>query len=337
MLQMIRFLLISQICLTIFAGDVHQLNEGRDILLSEDIVLSKVAELACDKDGQFFILLDSRGQQILMVSPEGELIRTFGGKGQGPGEFFWPASLHLGADSKLYVSDPPTQKILIYGLDGTFEKEIRLPGFPVARFERMKNGDILATHQKSFGALDMSAGKKEKPLFSVIDSSGKVKRQIMREHRHNTPYVDAVLGDVFVFETDAGTVLVPAITPKIKLFKNFIQAKQAVLPLNFQPVEPTAEAVQEDGNEYITPVIDYLVQDATSNSSRDIFLVVNQKGTSHTFRPPQKILVLDIQTLKFKNEISYPGYAEHIGFLGPKTLMMVMVDDGEYRLKRFDL
>ncbi|MCB1050925.1 MAG: 6-bladed beta-propeller [Acidobacteria bacterium] len=65
--------------------------------------------------------------QILVFDKNGQKIKAFGGKGQGPGEMMVPLSL-FGDAQYLYVIDPQMGVIHKFDLDGTFVSRLNLPG-----------------------------------------------------------------------------------------------------------------------------------------------------------------------------------------------------------------
>lgn len=64
----------------------------------------------------------------VIVSPRGELVATFGRKGDGPGEFRLVGAMVALADGRVVVSDVGHAGYHIFGSDGEFERMVRFPG-----------------------------------------------------------------------------------------------------------------------------------------------------------------------------------------------------------------
>lgn len=91
-----------------------------------------------------FFLLDGGNRQVVDLAPDGSLRGVFGREGSGPGEFRSP--LHLTFDDeKLWVSDVGNRRFSVYGLDGTYLRDVRWPGASrlVNRFAITPRGSIL--------------------------------------------------------------------------------------------------------------------------------------------------------------------------------------------------
>ena len=61
-------------------------------------------------EGDSIFVLDSRSRRIHVVS-SGQIVDSFGGSGEGPGEFIFPAGMAVTPNGSVYVSDPPLARI----------------------------------------------------------------------------------------------------------------------------------------------------------------------------------------------------------------------------------
>ena len=77
----------------------------------EEVIIGSVRDAAVDQAGNLY-LLDGRLAQVLVYSPEGELLRTLGREGEGPGEFRMPLDLELFPDGRIGVCQPMPGKIV---------------------------------------------------------------------------------------------------------------------------------------------------------------------------------------------------------------------------------
>ncbi len=85
-----------------------------------------VRDLAFDRIGNLYVV-DTQGARIVVVNPEGELVRQLGGVGQGPGEFDQhnTTSIRIAvlSDGRVAAFD---QRFSVFGPDGEFERTVRL-------------------------------------------------------------------------------------------------------------------------------------------------------------------------------------------------------------------
>jgi len=98
----------------------------------EEVLLGIITSVISGPDGNLYVL-DAQLMEIKVFSPEGELVRTLGRQGQGPGEFqnaqqitFLPGGESIG------VAQTFPGKLVGINLDGTPAGEITLGGDPAA-------------------------------------------------------------------------------------------------------------------------------------------------------------------------------------------------------------
>ena len=82
-----------------------------------------VYEVAFDGAGQLYIL-DAQSSLITVVGPDGEFRRTFGGPGEGPGEFGSPLALAVFRDGRAVVGDADHLTYHLFGATGEFERRV---------------------------------------------------------------------------------------------------------------------------------------------------------------------------------------------------------------------
>ncbi len=95
--------------------------------------------LSIDPHGNL-IVSDSHYHCVRVYSPDGELLRTFGGtKGSGPGELGYVADTVCDADGYFYVGEfYDTHRISKFASDGTFIKSWGAPGSEPGQFARIR-------------------------------------------------------------------------------------------------------------------------------------------------------------------------------------------------------
>ena len=73
-----------------------------DIVLSRDVVIGRVTDVAVDAAGQVYVL-DGGFDKICIFGEDGSYLRSIGRKGEGPGEFYEPRSLAIDPDGNVFV------------------------------------------------------------------------------------------------------------------------------------------------------------------------------------------------------------------------------------------
>ncbi len=87
-----------------------------------------IRRVAFDEAGQLYVF-DSQADHILVIGQGGELRRTIGGRGDGPGEFRNPDGLAVMRDGRLVILDTGYPGYHLFNADGEYERRVRLlPG-----------------------------------------------------------------------------------------------------------------------------------------------------------------------------------------------------------------
>ncbi len=127
---MTHFFLLIQLCFTLPGaepGAPHRLTLTPDLKLGTNQIDSHLffsygARFAVDPRG-IIAVLDGRDRRVIMLSPEGDVISTFGSKGLGPGEFLEPITLTFTPEYNLAVFDGEHKKVLVFTPFGEFLAE----------------------------------------------------------------------------------------------------------------------------------------------------------------------------------------------------------------------
>jgi len=85
--------------------------------------LSTLAGAAIAKDGSVF-LLDMTDCRVLAFTAAGKFLRSFGRRGQGPGEFEWPLMIRLSPADEILVEDITRRSVFAFSSDGRFLRSI---------------------------------------------------------------------------------------------------------------------------------------------------------------------------------------------------------------------
>ena len=93
------------------------------------------SELAFDGAGNLYVL-DRAARHVVTIGPDGQLLRTIGRSGDGPGEFESPYRLVVWYDGSIAVTDIERTAIQLFDADGTYSRRVRWWGSgdsPLAR------------------------------------------------------------------------------------------------------------------------------------------------------------------------------------------------------------
>ncbi len=110
------------------------------IILKEDLIIGEETEkedywfsflnsLAVDDSGNIYTI-DPKEIKIRVFDSKGKLLRTFGRRGQGPGEFSGPGGIKVMPDGVLVVSDVLSRRITYFNLKGKFLKTVSVNTLP---------------------------------------------------------------------------------------------------------------------------------------------------------------------------------------------------------------
>jgi hypothetical protein len=105
---------------------------GRESDRKGTVIFRNLAPYGCvdtDISGNIYIL-DSGADTIFKVDPQGDLLKSFGRHGQGPGEFQSPGFIKVMPDGAIAVVDDIGHKLVRFDKDGTFLGEDRINVLP---------------------------------------------------------------------------------------------------------------------------------------------------------------------------------------------------------------
>lgn len=88
-------------------------------------IVKKPAGIAIDRASRRIFVADVAAHQVVVLSPEGTLLFTIGGRGEAPGEFNYPTNIAIDSTGNIYVADSLNFRIQIF--DPSF-KPIRSVG-----------------------------------------------------------------------------------------------------------------------------------------------------------------------------------------------------------------
>lgn len=122
--KLVLIIVLANLVVSFQAAPI-QLETGRKLELGrEDILFQSISSVLEDGDGNFFVL-DAKAFKIYKFSGTGEMLATFGQRGQGPGDLISPHALHLTADGQLAVCNE-RDFVSIFSLEGAFKVRLRV-------------------------------------------------------------------------------------------------------------------------------------------------------------------------------------------------------------------
>ena len=127
-------------------------------------------------DGNLYVL-DGQAYRVLVISPEGELIREIGSQGEGPGEFRMPGGMDVLDDGTIVVFDRMARNFSFLRPDGTYVRsvvtDLIAEGMPMGTTRAA--GDVVLSE---FRGMDVDTGNPER---DPKDGGNIFIRPVMRE------------------------------------------------------------------------------------------------------------------------------------------------------------
>lgn len=141
-----------------------------------EIEFSQVTDMDVDSRGQIYA--GDALNEIVVLTPDGKLVRRFGGLGGGPGEFQAVSTVYLLPDDSLYVYDGYGQRATIYQPHSArVAYTVRFPqpgfAFPV-NVEPRPGGYMLAHFRRINGDVPI-AGQKQDDVIRVLARDGSIR------------------------------------------------------------------------------------------------------------------------------------------------------------------
>ena len=119
-------------------------------------------DVAITPTGEFYISDGYGNSRVLKFSKEGKLLKQWGKKGKGEGEFNLPHSIVLDAKGRVFVGDRENNRIQVFDADGKFITQWKESGAPYGLFlagDRMFVADGRANWIRVLGADGKSLGR----------------------------------------------------------------------------------------------------------------------------------------------------------------------------------
>jgi hypothetical protein len=133
---------------------------------SANLLIARIGEIGAG--GRSVYIADPTEARVLEIDGKGAIVRMFGKKGRGPGEFVTPDAIAVGGDTALYVMDNSERRVNVFSLrTGGFVRSVVLNAFLPSI--RVVGGELLAN---TFDAGTGTSLKRFAPDGTVIGSEG---------------------------------------------------------------------------------------------------------------------------------------------------------------------
>ena len=81
-------------------------------------------------DGSIFVSDGYGNSRVAKFSKDGNLVKHWGERGTGPGDFNTPHSIVIDGSNNLYVADRANARVQVFDTDGNYKREFRIGGQP---------------------------------------------------------------------------------------------------------------------------------------------------------------------------------------------------------------
>lgn len=144
----------------------------RDLVVGddEDFYFGGIPDMTVAGDGRIFVL-DWEVPEIKVVGPEGDLLRTIGREGQGPGELQAPRFGDVTRMDSLYVFDSRSERISVFTTGGRFARSVGVEHQPFDMFAAQHGQPGFVT---SYDNTRPGAEEVGDQIVRVLDASGTV-------------------------------------------------------------------------------------------------------------------------------------------------------------------
>ena len=247
----------------------------------------RFCDLAVAHDGSIFIA-SSRQHKIFKFDPDGNLIKSFGQEGQGPGDFNMPGDLSVLDGKFLVVGDNPRwHRISFFDLEGNFKKILktsRPPFRPIA----LRDGKVayIVHHYRGEGPKDRR--KIESVVIRDVNSDREVKvaeftfnMTSIRMEQGSIGFGDATSGGLFFASSHEGNLIVGnSLHPFFDVFSPDGK-KISTVRLNIKPIPVSKQLISE----YKKYHIDQFSQDSSlsKDQTQEMMKRLKKASWDHLF------------------------------------------------------
>jgi len=144
-------------------------------------------DVAVTPSGDFYVSDGYGNSRVLKFSREGKLLKQWGKKGKGEGEFNLPHAICLDDKGRVYVGDRENNRVQVFDADGKFLAQWKESGAPFGLY--LRKGKMFVADGRAnwvkvldssgkplgrFGEKGAGAGQFSMPHMLCVDSTGAV-------------------------------------------------------------------------------------------------------------------------------------------------------------------
>ena len=135
-------------------------------------IFYKPTDIDLDQEGNLYVL-DSGNFRIQKFTPDGRYLTSFGGEGQGPGEFQFMEGIAIDNSGQMFITDRGTNAVKILSPEGEEVNVLHTEGRP-EKIGLLQSGDMVFVKRNL----------KSTALILVIDKNGQMIRECGQEESY---------------------------------------------------------------------------------------------------------------------------------------------------------
>lgn len=161
---------------TVFYSDLFKSVSLVPLETNKNCLIGNIDEIELYND-TIYILDTSIGKALYAFDKNGNFLKKIGMLGKGPGEYFHPKSFTIDNYTK-QIKILDDRKLLIFSINGNFQKEIPISLYDSPRYVKSVNGITYFDHQ-------MFQGRTSSYLLNSIDSTGHILKRWLPYKEYN--------------------------------------------------------------------------------------------------------------------------------------------------------
>ena len=100
---------------------------------------------------------DTHNHRIAIFTLEGQLVRTIGSEGSGPGQFNLPSAVAFSPDGDMYIADNSNHRIQVFTTDGVYKREFWKDAYHVISSVYIVSGKTLRSSAQYRLSIEISS------------------------------------------------------------------------------------------------------------------------------------------------------------------------------------